>query len=315
MKEEIFSHYDHGITCIDTGYIRPNMAAIYMVEHGDEVAIIETGTNHSLARVLALLDEKNIALSQVRYVIPTHIHLDHAGGAGRMMEMFPGAELIVHPRGARHLIDPTRLIKGVTEVYGQEKYDALYGDLIAVSKDRVVEAEDNMEFDLAGRMFLIRQTPGHAEHHICIWDEQSHGWFTGDTFGVSYQEMIGSEYRHIMPTTTPVQFAPEKLISSINLIMSYKPERIYLTHFGLLENPEYYAEKLCQRISYYCEIAQTNRNALNPIEKIEDTISGKECAQLNQIVPDIDLATAHELLEMDLNLNAQGLVVWLNQSG
>ncbi len=313
MSEEIFSHYDHKITCIDSGYIRPKMAAIYLVEHNEEVAIIETATNHSLSRVLTLLDKKNIAPSQVRYVIPTHVHLDHAGGAGSMMEIFPNAKLIVHPRGARHLVDPSRLMKGVIDVYGQEKYDKLYGELIAVSKDRIIEAEDEMELDLAGRTLLIRQTPGHAEHHICIWDEQSKGWFTGDTFGVSYQEMIGPMSRHIIPTTSPVQFAPEKLINSINLLMSYNPERLYLTHFGLLENPQYYAEKLCQHISSYCEIAQANRKASKPIEKIEDAIFRKESAQLNQILPDIDQPQVHELLDMDLNLNAQGLVVWLNR--
>ncbi len=314
MSEEIFSHYDYGITCIDSGYIRPKMAAIYLLEHGEEVAIIETGTNHSLARVLTLLDKKNIAPSQVRYVIPTHVHLDHAGGAGSMMDIFPNAELIVHPRGARHLADPSRLMKGVIDVYGQEKYDSLYGELIAVSKNRIVEAADEMKLDLAGRTLLIRHTPGHAEHHICIWDEQSKGWFTGDTFGVSYQEMIGPDLRHIIPTTSPVQFSPEKLINSINLLMSYNPESIYLTHFGLLENPQFYAEKLCECIFYYCEVAQVNRNESNPIEKIEDAIFRKESAQLNKIAPSIDRAQAHELLDMDFNLNAQGLIVWLNRN-
>lgn len=314
MPEEIYNHYDHGISCIDSGYLRPKMAAIYLLEHNEEVAIIETGTNHSLSRVLTLLDKKNIAPSQVRYVIPTHVHLDHAGGAGSMMEIFPNAELIVHPRGARHLVDPSRLMKGVIDVYGQEKYDALYGELIAVSKNRIIEAADKMELDLAGRTLLVRHTPGHAEHHICIWDEQSKGWFTGDTFGVSYQEMIGPLSRHIIPTTSPVQFSPEKLINSINLIMSYNPERLYLTHFGLMENPQYYSEKLCQRISYYCEVAQANRIESKPIEKIEDAIFKKECAQLNKITPDVDRAQVHELLDMDLNLNAQGLVVWLNRS-
>lgn len=314
MSEKTFNDYDHGISCIDSGYLRPKMVAIYLIKHNEEVAIIETGTNHSLSKVLTVLDKKNIAPSQVRYVIPTHVHLDHAGGAGSMMEIFPNAELIVHPRGARHLVDPSRLMKGVIDVYGQEKYDALYGELIAVSKNRILEAADEMQLDLAGRTLLLRQTPGHAEHHICIWDEQSKGWFTGDTFGVSYQEMIGPKSRHIIPTTSPVQFSPEKLINSINLLMSYSPERLYLTHYGLLENPQYYADKLCQRIAYYCEVAQANRNASKPIEKIEDAIFSEESFRLNEILPGIEQAQVHELLDMDLNLNAQGLVVWLNRN-
>ncbi len=313
MEKTIYSYLRHGITCIDSGYIRPNMAAIYLIEHKSDVAIIETGTNHSLSKVLAVLDKKKITHSQVRYIIPTHIHLDHAGGAGSMMKLFPNAQLIVHPRAAKHMTDPSFLVKSVVDVYGLEKFNALYGELTPILDENIIKAEDNMVIDLSGRNFHIRYTPGHAEHHICIWDEQSKGWFSGDTFGISYPEMIGLKTRHIIPTTTPTQFNPEKLLNSINLLMSYEPECIYLTHFGLLENPQDHYEILSKTITEYCEITQANIKALSPEEEINKIISEIEYTNLFKVRPNATLKEAQSLLGLDINLNTQGLCYWLNQ--
>lgn len=318
MNETIFNRLGHGITCIDSGYVRPNLAAIYLIEHKGEAAIIETGTNHSLSRVIMVLDQLEISYSQVKYVIPTHIHLDHAGGAGSMLQRFPNAKLIVHPRGARHMVDPSVLVKSVIDVYGQEKYNALYGELIPVQSEDIIKAEENMVFDLSGRNFEIKFTPGHAEHHFCVWDEQSKGWFTGDTFGVSYQDMIGTTARHIFPPTTPTQFNPEKFINSIESLMSYEPTRMYLTHYGLLENPKNYSDKLCNKIAEYCEITQaetirTQSQSENSEEAIKNRISEIECAELLQIRNDMNIEEAHLLLDMDMKLNAQGLSYWAAQ--
>lgn len=313
MTENISHDLSHGITCIDSGYIRPNLAAIYLIEHKDDVAIIESGTSHSLPRVLTVLDNKDIALERVKYIVPTHIHLDHAGGVGSMINAFPNARMIVHPRGARHMADPSFLIKAVIDVYGQEKYNALYGELTPVPDEKIIKAEDNMVFQLSDRTFYIRYTPGHAEHHICIWDELSKGWFTGDTFGVSYPEMAGITKRHIIPTTTPTHFNPEKLLNSIDLLMSYKPARMYLTHFGLLENPQDYCEILSKSISEYCEIAQTSSDTANLEEEINKKISELEYDMLLKARPDITQKESQDLLGLDIKLSAQGLCYWVNQ--
>lgn len=313
MKENIYHDLSHGITCIDSGYIRRNLAAIYLIEHKGDVAIIESGTSHSLSRVLTVLDNMNIAPERVKYIVPTHIHLDHAGGVGSMMNAFPNAKMIVHPRGARHMVDPSFLIKAVIDVYGQEKYNALYGELTPVPDEKIVKAEDNMVFELSDRTFSIRYTPGHAEHHICIWDELSKGWFTGDTFGVSYPEMTGITKRHIIPTTTPTHFNPEKLLNSIDLLMSYKPACMYLTHFGLLENPQDYCEILSKSISEYCEIAQTSSDTTNLEEEINKKISELEYDKLLKARPDITQKESQDLLGLDIKLSAQGLCYWVNQ--
>lgn len=313
MDEVISNYLGYGITCIDSGYIRPNMAAIYLVEHKGEVAIIETGTNHSLSRVLAVLEKKKITYSQVQYVIPTHIHLDHAGGAGSMMKLFSNAKLIVHPRAAKHMSNPSFLVKSVIDVYGHKKYNALYGELIPVPDESIIKAGDNMVFNLSGRNFHVRYTPGHAEHHICIWDEESKGWFSGDTFGISYFDMIGLTKRHIIPTTTPTQFNPEKLLNSINLLMRYDPVCMYLTHFGLLENPKDHCEALSKSISEYCEIAQANSKVMSPEKEIKKMISEIEYDNLFKVRPNISLKEFQSLLGIDIDLNVQGLCYWVNR--
>jgi glyoxylase-like metal-dependent hydrolase (beta-lactamase superfamily II) len=152
------------------------------------------------------------------------VHLDHAGGAGLLMRELPRATLVVHPRGARHMIQPTALYQGALAVYGQEEMDRSYGRLVGIEADRVTTTHDGMVLELAGRPLRFADTPGHARHHHCIWDAATRGWFTGDTFGLSYREFDDDEGRPwIFPTSTPVQFDPPALRASIERLVSFGP--------------------------------------------------------------------------------------------
>ena len=304
----------HDIVCIDADYIRPGLACCYMIDHCGEVAIIETGTGFSAAGILTVLRDKGIAPEQVKYVIPTHVHLDHAGGAGVLMEALPDATAVVHPRGARHLIDPQKLIAGSIAVYGEQRFKELYGDVVPIPQSRVQVAEDGDSVDLAGRKLLFRDTPGHASHHFCIWDEYSRGWFSGDTFGLGYRELIFPKGRFLFPTTTPVQFDPDRLIASIDLLMSYQPARVYLTHYGLLKQPGEYAGLLREQIEAYRAIALGASNTCNRVEQLRDAIAVLTLARVREIDPELLWADL-EILNMDMQLNAQGLEVWLQRQG
>jgi glyoxylase-like metal-dependent hydrolase (beta-lactamase superfamily II) len=303
----------HGITCIDSFYIRPRLACYYLVQQGDELAIIDTGTSRSVPRLLELLRERGLAPGQVRYVIPTHVHLDHAGGAGVMMREFPRASLVVHPRGARHLVDPGKLVAGSIAVYGERRFQELYGDILAVEAGRVVEAQDGMTLDLAGRPLLIRDTPGHADHHLCIWDETSRGWFSGDVFGISYPELCSAGGFWLLPTTTPVQFAPEKLLASIRLLVSYRPDKCYLTHFGEFTRIAEGAGHLCRQVEAYRDIALACAQRSERVASIREELWRYTLEQLAASGLPGDPASYRELLAMDLDLNAQGLDVWLSR--
>ena len=202
------SQLPHGITVVDTGFVRERFDASYLIVQQGRGAFVDTGTNHAVPRLLAAMRQQGLAPDAVDWVILTHVHLDHAGGAGLLMQHLPNAKLVVHARGARHMVDPSALMKGVRAVYGDEVTARDYGDLVPVPAERVVATMDGFTIDLARRSLAFADTPGHAMHHHSIWDEQSRGWFTGDTFGLAYPDVATSLGAHVIPSTTPVQFDP-----------------------------------------------------------------------------------------------------------
>lgn len=298
------------ISCIDTLYIRPGLAACYLIESAGEAAFIDTGTAHTVPLLMQLLEHKGINPSQVKYVIPTHVHLDHAGGAGQLMQLLPQAKLVIHPYGAQHMIDPAKLIAGATAVYGDEKFKAMFGHLAPIPATRVLEAIDGFSINLGKRRLLCLDTPGHARHHIAIYDEQSNGFFTGDTFGLSYREFDTRQGPFILPTSTPVQFDPDAWHATLDRIMDHTPDSIYLTHFGQVKNPTKLASELHEYIDDFSSIA---REAKGDARK--DQIKGELLKWVLSRLEDhgcrLTAQQVEELLEMDLELNAQGLEVWL----
>ena len=299
----------HGIYCIDSGYVQSEYAAIYLLKEGDEVAIIETGTFHTIPRVLEVLSGLDIKHSQVKFVIPTHIHLDHAGGASGMMELFTQARLLIHPRGARHMIDPSRLIAGSEAVYGRGTFKRLYGDIKAIDEDRIDIANDLDVYSLGNRELVFIDTPGHAKHHFCIYDANSKGIFTGDTFGLSYPPLKNRAHG-LIPTSSPVDFNPEAMLNSIDRLLDYQPEHMYLTHFGQIDHPENKIADFKQWISDYLVFCER----INPVDKA--TTHALELALRDMTVEKLGpTAGCSEedllaLLSTDIKLNAQGLAIW-----
>jgi len=295
------------IYCIDALYTAPRVASIYLLRDGDEAAIVETGTRHSLDNVLATLSELQIDPSQVRYVIPTHVHLDHAGGAGAMMRAFEQATLLIHPRGARHMVDPQKLVDGTIAVYGREKFEKLYGQIEPVAEQRIHVVEDGERIALNKRELLFLDTPGHARHHFCVFDAASEGVFTGDTFGLSYDAMK-SLPRGLVPTTPPSQFDPPALHESIDRIAAQRPQRLYLTHYGAFDDPLAQVDSFHRFIDAYVELCERRRPVDEDAEReLEDELSE---FVLDQLAPDAARERVARSLKMDLHLNAQGLAYW-----
>ena len=311
--DPVIYDYGWGITCIDTMYVQPGRAACYLIVQDNRAAFIDTGTAHTVPYLLEVLKSKRIPPEAVEFVIPTHVHLDHAGGAGVLMEKLPNATLVIHPNGARHLIDPTKLVMGATEVYGAENFMRHFGEIRAVNKQRVFAAEDQTTIKLASRTLTFIDTPGHARHHFCVYDETSKGFFTGDTFGLSYKELDNKSGAFIMPTTTPVQFDPDAWQSSLDRLLEFCPQNMYLTHFGRVTEISRLAKELRQDINRYAEIAKLHAR--------EDCRGSKILASLTEYLhqrlkdcdftQDIDVTT--EFLRDDLNLNTAGLEVWLDR--
>ena len=301
------------ITRIDSGMIRPGLAALYLVRSNDECALVETGTHHSIPAIMRLLMQRGIGLDQVKYVIPTHVHLDHAGGVGGLMQKLPNATLLVHPKGARHMIDPGKLKAGATAVYGEAYFTEIYGDVIAVDAQRVREMNDAETVKLGDRTLTFYDTPGHARHHFCIHDTLSNGIFTGDTFGLAYPTLVTERGPFIIPTTTPVQFDPDALKLSIKKLIGLNPERMYLTHYGVVENPDKLAQSLLAQIDDYLVIVEAARK--QPAAQLENYLTNqltdytfKRAAEHGSRLNREQLQTE---LGMDMQLNGQGLAVWM----
>jgi glyoxylase-like metal-dependent hydrolase (beta-lactamase superfamily II) len=306
--------YGDGIVAIDAGYQRPGLAAFYLVVEGGRAAFIDTGTSHSLPQALAALAAAGLAPASVDYVIPTHVHLDHAGGAGRMMREFPQARLVIHPRGARHMIDPAQLTAGVMEVYGVEAAAHLFGEVPPVPAARVIEAPDRFVVHLNGRTLRFLDTPGHARHHFCVVDERSRSIFTGDTFGLSYREFDSERGACVLPTTTPVQFEPAALHASIDRLMSERPQQVFLTHFGRVTELVRLAHDLHELIDAFVAMAQSCRDA--GAGRIAQLIAGQRAILLPRLAAHgcrLPPEQIDDLLAGDFELNAQGMAVWLDR--
>jgi glyoxylase-like metal-dependent hydrolase (beta-lactamase superfamily II) len=302
-----------GIHAVDTGFHRPRFDAAYLMVEQDRAAFIDTGTNHAVPRLLASLEAAGLAPDAVDYVIPTHVHLDHAGGAGLLMQHLPKATLVVHPRGARHLIDPRALSAGARAVYGDAEFERSYGEIVGVDASRVITTTDEMRLDLAGRQLLFLDTPGHARHHHCIWDERSRGWFTGDTFGLSYREFDTSRGAWMLLTTTPVQFEPDALQGSVRRLLSYAPERIYLTHFGCVGDVPRLGASLLEQIDEMVRIGNEHRDDADRHEALKRSLAARYLQRAREHGCELADERILELLAMDIELNAQGLAIWLDR--
>lgn len=303
---------DHDIWLIDTDYVAPGVAACYLLRDGDDYALIECGTGLSAPAILRALNEINVARECVRLIIPTHVHLDHAGGAGALMQALPNAQLHVHPRGARHLIDPSKLLAGATAVYGEEAFARLNGEILPVPAERCHEAPDGTVLLLGQRRLELRDAPGHARHHLVIWDSRSGGFFTGDVFGLCYPQLAVNGQAFIAPTTTPVQFDPAAWHQTLAMMASYQPKAMYLTHYGRVSGVEGLSRQLAQRVDQHAQIgrqhAQLGEAALARL--LGDALYGEYRDAGGQL----ERRAFDDVLEMDLQLNAQGLIFWVENT-
>ncbi|MBB5209197.1 MBL fold metallo-hydrolase [Chiayiivirga flava] len=304
----------HGIHTIDTAFQRAHFDAAYLIVENGRAAFIDCGTNHSVPAMLAALADAGLTPADVDWLILTHVHLDHAGGAGLLMQQLPNARLVVHPRGAPHMIDPSKLIAGATAVYGEDEMARSYGTIQAVPAERVTIADDGHVVDLAGRALLCIDTPGHARHHLCVWDTRSRSWFTGDTFGLSYRELDTAHGAYAFPTTSPVQFEPEPLKASIARMLSFGPEAMFPTHYDRVTNVARLAASLVEQIDAMAAIVRATPPGDGRHEALKIALEALYLPRIRAHGVTLDDAAVLDVIGMDIELNAQGLAVWADRT-
>jgi glyoxylase-like metal-dependent hydrolase (beta-lactamase superfamily II) len=304
-------NYGNGIHVFDSGYLKPGLDAIHLIVEDGRAAFVDSGVASSLPHALAALQTLGLGVEAVDYLILTHVHLDHAGGAGVMMRNFPNAKLVVHPRGVRHMVDPAKLIAGASVVYGDAYVRDVYGEIAPIASERIIAAHDGDVVMLGDRPLRCLDTPGHALHHICIHDPKSNGVFTGDVCGLAYAALDVGEHRFIIPTTTPSQFDPDAMRASIERLVALEPAALYLPHYGRVPDVPRIGADLLRRLDATVALARREYVGESASARLQRTLTDYLFSEARAHGCQMDDAALTEVLGMDIELNVQGLVHWL----
>jgi glyoxylase-like metal-dependent hydrolase (beta-lactamase superfamily II) len=301
-----------GITAIDTDYMRPLLDASHLIVENGRAAFVDTGVNHSVPFLLDALRKAGKDNADVDYVFLTHVHLDHAGGAGLLMQQLPNAVAVLHPLGAPHMVEPSRLVKGSKAVYGDAAFTAMYGEIVPIDEGRVHVVSDGEIIHLAGRPLQCLFTQGHARHHYCLADPASRAVFTGDSFGISYRELDTGTGEFIYPTTTPVHFDPPEAHRAIDRIMAQEPSQLFLTHYSRITDLDRLADDMHRRIDDFVALATRHADGSDRTANMHRGMFDYLRRELDAHGFSGDDDRLHAIIDVDIKLNTMGLEHWLD---
>ncbi|HZG59934.1 MAG TPA: MBL fold metallo-hydrolase [Anoxybacillus sp.] len=308
----------HGISLIDVYDLGVAQRTGTYVLHEEELTIIETSASPSIPYLLKGLEALGLEAKNIKNIIVTHIHLDHAGGVGLLLEQCPNANVFVHPKGRRHLADPSRLIQGAKAVYG-DKFDELFNPILPVPEERLFAMEDGDTLQIGeNRTLTFFHTPGHANHHFSIYDSWSNGVFTGDTVGVFYPQLLEYGLEFYLPSTSPNQFNPEAMLNSAARLENLNIDRVYFGHFGMSENPRAVFEQLKQWLPKFVEVGERITKE-NPNASFEEKTAATSRGLFEMVRAFLDErhisreAEVYEIIRLDLNVCAMGIVDYLQK--
>lgn len=305
--------FGDGIYALDSGYFRDEFDAVHLVVEAGRVAVIDTSTQYAVPRILGALSALGLGPDAVDWILLTHVHLDHAGGAGALLQHCPNARVTVHPRGSRHLIDPSKLWAAVCEVYGKPMAEKEYGGLDPIDASRILETPEGATVSLAGRVFEFWDAPGHARHHVYIRDTKTNSFFTGDTFGISYRDFDTAQGAYVFVTSSPSQFTPVDLQASMRRLMAATPPAVYLTHYAQLKDIQRHGDHLLRQTDQFADIALAHQSAGDERSaRIREALSSLMLKDLATHGVGLSQEDCLKVLDLDLTLNSDGLVCWLD---
>ncbi|WP_315969674.1 MBL fold metallo-hydrolase [Numidum massiliense] len=308
-QPQALGHDTYLIDGFDLGM--PGRTGTYVIQ-GEQLTLIETGPSPSIPYVLDGLHTLGIHPHEVTYIVVTHIHLDHSGGAGVLLKHCPNATVVVHPRGARHLADPARLIKSARSVYG-DQFDALFAPIEPIPAERLLVKED-METLPIGRDCKLQflHTPGHAKHHFSIFDPLRKTVYTGDTAGIRYHQTRDCGLTFYLPTTSPNQFDPEAMQASLAKIRALNSETICFGHYGATKDVN---EALDEVSAWIPRFVEAGEDALASGESVDGIT-----VRLSQLVSDYLNAAripsdhpVYDILTLDFAVCAMGIALYLQK--
>jgi len=301
--------------CIDTHDLnRKERTSAYLLID-EKIALIETSASPSVPYIIEGLNELQISLEDIDYVIVTHIHLDHAGGVGLFLQSCPNAKLVVHPRGVAHMVDPSRLIASAKSVYGNE-FERLFDPILPVEPERIIEARHEDILSLGLHQLTFYHTEGHAKHHISMHYSATNGLFVGDTTGVCYPEMAEEAIDLIIPSTSPNQYDPETMEQSIQLYETLNVRALYFGHYGAYPNPA----EAYRQVRYWTPLfLAEGEKALAASDILSEQVKLLDAglqAQLHQYLQNNGIAENHpvyQTIPFDTAVSAMGILDYLQK--
>ncbi|WP_019415808.1 MBL fold metallo-hydrolase [Paenisporosarcina sp. TG20] len=299
----------HLIDGFDLGLAERTGTYVINEEH---LTLVESGPSPSVQHVKKGLEALGFSLDQVKYIIVTHVHLDHAGGAGLLLQDCPNATVVVHKKGARHLADPTRLIAGAKMVYG-EKFSNLFEPIVPIPEDRLLAKDEGDLLKISPTCTLqFLDTPGHAKHHFSIYDPISNGIFTGDTVGIRYDQLVRDGIDLFLPSTSPNQFDPQAMQQAIDRLLAMNLTSIYYGHYGMTKNPNNALKQVAEWLKIFMDEAQ----AVVDEKKGADELADRLFDLVRNHLREMDVKDNHEVYEiikLDMQVSAFGMIDYLSK--
>jgi glyoxylase-like metal-dependent hydrolase (beta-lactamase superfamily II) len=289
-----------GLTAVDTRMAgRTRVTSAYLLG-AEQPALVETGPTTSSEAVLAGLGSLGLGSEDLAHIVVTHIHLDHAGGVGRLSERFPRATVWVHERGAPHVADPTRLVESAAKVYGPERLRSLFGPVDPVPGDRIRAVAEGDRIDLGNRHLDVLYTPGHASHHVALIDSDTGAAFAGDALGIHLPDV-----NVLRPATPPPDIDVELAVDSIERIRA-RGSVLMLSHFGPVRDVDAMCTLAADRLRTWAEIV---RGAMERTEEVSEiaAVLARETASEFDEADDKEGLDRYEILS-SMEMNAAGLV-------
>jgi glyoxylase-like metal-dependent hydrolase (beta-lactamase superfamily II) len=293
----------HTRVTIDADKI-PRFTACYLRIAGDECAFIEAHTGHALPRLLLALEATKKHPKDVRWIIITHAHLDHAAGAGALLAACPNATLVSNMRTVKHLTDPSKLVQGARAVYG-DAFDGLYGEVVAVPKERALVVADGGHIELGDAKLSFFDTFGHAFHHSIVDDPMLDTVFTGDTFGLVYPA-LQTQGRFAFPSTSPTGFHAAEARKSLDKVISLGRRFVCPTHYDAWTDVAEIGAQVRRFIDRAGEWVDAASKTTDAIDALEARFASAWWNAIEEEAPRFG-ETEKKLLELDVRLNSQGL--------
>lgn len=284
----------------------PERTGTYVIDE-EHLTLVDTGPSPSVKHVKKGLADLGFTLEDVKYIIVTHVHLDHSGGAGLLLQDCPNAQVVVHPKGARHLSDPSRLTAGARMVYG-EQFDQLFAPIVAIPEDRLLIKTEGEGLEIGAACTLeFWDTPGHANHHFSVYDPVSNGIFAGDTVGIRYDQLVREGIDLYLPSTSPNQFNPEAMQDAIERMSNAKLDAIYYGHFSQTDQPEAALRQSERWLKVFVEEGQAAYTAgLAPEElaerlfnRVQDYLRTQNVADDHEVYP---------YIRLDMQVSSMGIL-------